>query len=98
MRLKQDRCRDKIVYPDWLTAEGEALRLMEDLRDGRLKRVKGGTVWAYRCGSHFHIGHQPKPKTWTMGPKSFEAGQVLRFRCFDRRDRLGGGFPGVLAS
>lgn len=52
-------CTWKRRYPDWLTAEGEAVRLMDDLRAAKLKRLKGGTVWAYPCGDHYHIGHQP---------------------------------------
>lgn len=62
MRLRenfQPGCMWKRRYPDWPTAEREALTLMDDLRDGKLRQKKGGTVWAYPCGSHFHIGHQP---------------------------------------
>lgn len=86
VRLKQDRCRDKIVYPDWLTAEREALRLMDDLRDGRLKRVKGGTVFAYPCSGHFHIGHQPLMRAFNPTTRNLI---LLQYRCFDRHDRLG---------
>ena len=61
--VRSDRCEYKRQYPDWLTAEREALRLMADLDAGLLPRKKGGTVFAYPCGDHYHIGHEPLPRT-----------------------------------
>lgn len=58
--LSCKRCVSKLHYPDWPTAESAALALMDDNRAGTSKHPKGGTVYAYPCGDHYHIGHQPK--------------------------------------
>lgn len=52
-------CLYKRHYDDWPAAERAALELMDDVRDGLLRVLKGGTVFAYPCGDHYHIGHQP---------------------------------------
>lgn len=72
-----DRCATKLRYATWDIAEREALQLMDDMRDGKLKRVKGGTVFAYSCGDHFHVGHQPLlPRAWTFSSQLTIRGAV----------------------
>ncbi len=57
--MTNDPCDWKRRYGSWAEAEREALLFMDDMRDGKLKRWKGGTMFAYQCAEHFHIGHQP---------------------------------------
>lgn len=59
-----ERCTQKRTYVTWSEAEEEAVQLLEDMRDGKLRILKGGNIFAYRCevcGS-FHVGHTPKPQ------------------------------------
>lgn len=56
-RRATPRCASKLPYSTWPEAETAALELMADLRDGKLKVKKGGTVFAYPCADHYHIGH-----------------------------------------
>lgn len=56
-------CRVKRRFDEWEEAEIAALRLSEDLRDGRADDWgKGAVVHAYRCmfGPHWHVGHRTK--------------------------------------
>lgn len=58
------RCESKIRYETWAEAEDAAVALLEDLRDGKLRILKTGNVFAYQCVfcEWWHVGHVPGPK------------------------------------
>ena len=58
----EHRCYEKTVFPDWVSAEAQIIRLVNrDAADGRQWRSMG--LGAYRCPhcSDWHIGHSRGP-------------------------------------
>ena len=52
-RTRRSQCRRKVRY-----ATRQAAALAADL----LHRVRAAAVSAYRCGNHWHLGHNRRPR------------------------------------